>query len=256
MKPQIAVIWFPGTNCDEEAIHAIEAAGMQPVFVRWNQKDVKNFDGYFIPGGWSYEDRIRAGIIAAKDPIMKTIKEQAETGKPVLGICNGCQILVETAMIPGLKDEVELAMAPSIEGYYCVWTNMINLTNKTCAYNLNMDKNQIIKAPIAHGEGRFFTKNESLFKELEKNKQIIFKFCDEKGKIVDDMEVNPNGAMHNIAAICNKEGNVMAMMPHPERASWFKNIPYFEQNSFEENEKMTSSNSVFASMKKFIENGN
>ncbi|MFC1648230.1 phosphoribosylformylglycinamidine synthase I [Nanoarchaeota archaeon] len=250
---RIAVIWYPGTNCDEEAFRAIEAAGMKPEIVRWNT-DVSGYDGYMIPGGWSYEDRIRAGVIAAKHPVMKTIKKEAEAGKPVLGICNGAQVLIETGLVPGLKDKVQMALAPNNDGYYCIWTNLLSTSKQgRCAYNKKLKQGDVIKAPIAHGEGRFTTRDAELVKELEKNGQIIFKYCDADGKVTD--EANPNGAIFNIAGICNPEGNVMAMMPHPERAAWYKNIPYHEGKSFEENEKTTLSNAVFESMKEFI-NGN
>ena len=123
---KIAVIMFPGSNCENETARAITSAGMNAKVIRWNETTgLSNYDGYVIPGGWSYEDRIRAGVISAKDPIMDIIKKEASNGKVVLGICNGCQILVESGIIPGLEDNVQMALAPNInpfiQGYYCTW---------------------------------------------------------------------------------------------------------------------------------------
>src|SRR3989338_3801427 len=110
----IAVILFPGTNCEEETARACKSVGLNAEIVRWNSANIESYDGYIIPGGFSYEDRVRAGVISAKDPILKIIKKEAKKGKPVLGICNGCQILIESGLIPGLKDKVEMALAPNI----------------------------------------------------------------------------------------------------------------------------------------------
>ena len=115
---KIAVILFPGNNCENETARAVESVGMQADIVRWNEpKHLKEYDGYILPGGWAYEDRIRAGAIAAQDPIIKVIKEEAKSGKVVLGICNGAQILIEAGIIPGLKDKVQMALAPNINPF-------------------------------------------------------------------------------------------------------------------------------------------
>ncbi|MBI2660802.1 phosphoribosylformylglycinamidine synthase I [Candidatus Woesearchaeota archaeon] len=221
--PNIAVIYFPGNNCEEETLRAVLATGMDGRIVRWNQSGIEKFDGYVIPGGWAYEDRIRAGVIASKDKIMDNVGKQAEAGKPLLGICNGAQILVETGLIPGLKNKVEMALAPNINpfvsGYYCTWINVKNLNPKT-AFTSRFAQDEIVAMPIAHGEGRFTTKDADLIKELEKNSQIVFKYCNKEGKIINSFPVNPNGAVDNIAAISSKKGNIMAIMPHPERTNF------------------------------------
>ncbi|MDP7244766.1 MAG: phosphoribosylformylglycinamidine synthase I [Flavobacteriales bacterium] len=251
-KPKIAVMYFPGNNREEETKEMCIKTGMDCDIVRWNTKEnLAKYHGFIIPGGFSYEDRVRSGVIAAKEKIMEKIRKEAKNGKPLLGICNGAQVLVETGLIPGLKNEVEMALAPNINplvsGFYCAWINIKN-ANNNCAFSLLFDKNEIIPIPVAHGEGRFTTKDKTLVKKLEKNKQIIFKYCDNKGKIVDKFPINPNGAVYNIAAISNKEGNVMAIMPHPEAASLQRQVPDSSKT-----DTKTSAFKIFESMKKYIE---
>ncbi|MDP6547463.1 MAG: phosphoribosylformylglycinamidine synthase I [Candidatus Woesearchaeota archaeon] len=252
-KPKIAVLYFPGNNCEEETRDRCIDANMDAKIIRWNSKEnLSNFDGFIIPGGFSYEDRIRAGVIAAKEKVMDKVRKEVKNGKLLLGICNGAQVLVETGLIPGLKDQIEMALAPNINplvsGYYDSWVYIKNINKNSNAFNYGYEKNEIINLPIAHGEGCFTTKDKSLIKKLEKNKQIIFKYCNESGKIVNKFPINPNGAINNIAAISNKQGNVMAIMPHPERASFNWQVP----NSAKNNEK-TNAIKIFESMKKYIE---
>ena len=251
---KIAVLYFPGNNCEEETRDRCIDVGMDAEIVRWNSKEnLSNYDGFIIPGGFSYEDRVRAGIIAAKEKIMGKVIEEARNGKPLLGICNGAQVLVETGMIPGLKNKVEMALAPNVNplvsGYYDAWVYIKNINSNKCAFNNYYEKNEIIKVPVAHGEGRFMTKDKNLIKKLEKNKQIVFQYCDERGKVLNKFPINPNGAVHSIAAISNKEGNVMAMMPHPERASYNWQV----SGSIIKNNERTNAIKIFESMKKYIE---
>ncbi|MBI2651569.1 phosphoribosylformylglycinamidine synthase I [Candidatus Woesearchaeota archaeon] len=252
-KPKIAVMYFPGNNCEEETRERCIEVGMEADIVRWNSKeDLSNYHGFIIPGGFSYEDRIRAGVIAAKEKIMESIRKEANNGKLLLGICNGAQVLVETGMIPGLSNKVEMALAPNtnplVTGYYCAWINIKSIYKKTCAYNHLYDENEVIAMPIAHGEGRFVTKDKELAGKLIKNKQIVFRYCGNNGNIKDEFPINPNGSIYNIAAISNKEGNVMAIMPHPERASWQWQIPELKKGN-----GMASAIKVFESMKNYIE---
>ena len=264
-NPNVAVVYFPGNNCETESLQAVLASGMDGKIIRWNQrKEVEDFDGFIIPGGWAYEDRIRAGVIAAKDPIFESIRKEAENGKPVLGICNGAQALVETGMIPGLKNKVEMALAPNknpfVSGYYCTWVWAKNTEGKErTAFTRTFEKDEVMPIPIAHGEGRYTTKNKGLLDELVKNKQIIFRYCSKDGKIEDKFPINPNGAMLNIAALCNKKGNVMAIMPHPERASFIRQLPDTAElkNKFVGNQDAMESpapaRNIFISMKNYIE---
>ena len=252
-KPKIAVLYFPGNNCEEETRDRCMDVGIDAKIIRWNSKEnLSEFDGFIIPGGFSYEDRIRAGVIAAKEKIMDKVEKEVDNGKLLLGICNGAQILVETGLIPGLKDKVEMAVAPNINplvsGYYDAWVYIKLSNNKKNAFNQFYKNNEIIKVPVAHGEGRFITKDKNLIKKLIKNKQIIFQYCDNKGKVENKYPTNPNGAVNNIAAISNKEGNIMAIMPHPERASFNWQVP----NSIKNNSK-TNAIKIFESMKRYIE---
>ena len=263
--PNIAVIYFPGNNCEEESLKAVLASGMDGKILRWNQrKDASKFDGFIIPGGWGYEDRIRAGVIMAKDPVFNIIKKEAENGKPVLGICNGAQALVECGMIPGLKNKVEMALAPNknpfVSGYYCTWVYIKSNEDKSrCAFTKYTEKDEVIPIPIAHGEGRFTTKDAELIPKLIKNQQIVFKYSAKDGKIEDKFPINPNGAIENIAAICSKRGNVMAIMPHPERASFVRQLPDttdLKNNAagkINEIESPAPARNIFISMKKYIE---
>lgn len=228
---KIAVIQFPGLNTEYETRREINKTGMRGEFFRWNEdpKKLASFDGYVIGGGFSYEDRGRAGIIASLDPIMKTLKAEAEKGKPLLGICNGAQILVESGLIPG-ADGGKLAMALARNkrmhgdtvlgtGYYNAWVHLKCTTaaQSSCMFTWNISEGEVIRAPIAHGEGRFATDIAELFPALLAKNQIALRYCDSSGVITQDFPVNPNGAMFNAAAVCNPAGNVMAVMPHLER---------------------------------------
>lgn len=242
---KIAILQFPGTNCEYEARRAVNNSGMQGEFFRWNQniKELDNYDGYVVAGGFSYEDRSRAGIIASLDPIMKKIKEKSEKKKPIIGICNGCQILMETGLVPGLENNAlggALALNTRAKngkvidtGYYNEQIYIKNQAENRCAFNLNINADHYFRLPIAHGEGRFVLEPE-LLAELKKNQQIVFRYCNQKGEIKNEYPVNPNGTVDNIAGICNKEGNVLALMPHPERVA---------EGQF-----------IFDSMRKYIEN--
>ncbi len=226
---RIAIIQFPGSNCERETMLAVRRAGMEPIEFLWNEpkEKLRDMDGYIIVGGFSYEDRSRAGIIAALDPVMEEVKAQSETGKPVLGICNGAQILVETGLVPGLENH-KLAMVLTENkrvadgkilgtGYYNAWINM-RLTDdyQRNAFTRHLTPRDILHVPIAHAEGRFVM-TAALLQEIEVQGLNVLQYCDAEGKVIDQFPINPNGSMRNIAAISNKAGNVMAMMPHPER---------------------------------------
>lgn len=226
---RIAIIQFPGSNCERETMLAVKRANMEPVEFLWNESRDKlsKMDGYIIVGGFSYEDRSRAGIIAALDPVMQEIADQSATGKPVLGICNGAQILVETGLVPGLENnKIGMVLTENKRvvdgkilgtGYYNAWVNM-RLSNQyqRNAFTRYLTPHNILQVPVAHGEGRFIM-TPALLKEIEEQGLNVFQYCTQEGEIIDGFPTNPNGSMQNIAAISNQAGNVMAMMPHPER---------------------------------------
>ena len=244
----IAIIQFPGSNTERETLMACRRVGLNPIEFLWNEPTEKlsGFYGYVIVGGFAYEDRSRAGVIAALDPIMKQIRLEAEKGKPVLGICNGAQILVESGLVPGLKNyQVGIALTDNKRvqgghvigvGYYNTWVNLkMSAPSNRCAFTRHLNSGEWIKIPLAHGEGRFIIPNVLLEKMISNN-QTVYRYCDDNGKIVDEFPTNPNGSMYNLAAVCNPAGNIMAMMPHPERTE--------------------KGDVVFSSMKEFIENEN
>lgn len=226
---KIAIILFPGSNCDLEALRACKRSGLSAEIVRWNDdySKLKNYDAYILPGGFSYEDRGRSGIIASKDPIVEKIKQEAFKGKPLLGICNGAQILVESGFIPGISfDSLDMALAPNERiqngkilgvGYFNDWVYLKNSAKPGRSIFNNFSQKQILHVPIAHGEGRFVTKNLKILERLIQNNQALFRYSDQSGKITENFPVNPNGAMYNLAGVCNMEGNILALMPHPER---------------------------------------
>lgn len=198
----IGVLQFPGSNCDLDIINVIGKVlneDVKLVFFK-EQEGIKDLDGLVIPGGFSYGDHLRSGAIAAKMPVMDKVKELAKEGKPVIGICNGFQILCDSGILPGAltNNESMKFICKSIE---------LKVTNDSSIFTNLYKKGDVIRMPIAHGEGRYYCDDATL-KELKENDQIAFKYVD-----------NPNGAREDIAGICNKEGNVLGLMPHPERAS-------------------------------------
>ena len=197
---RICVIVFPGSNCDKDVFSVFKNFYEIPIEYVWYNKDnLDKFDAIIVPGGFSFGDRLRAGIIASHSPIMKAVKKASMNGIPILGICNGFQILVESNLLPGALIRNETLR------FVCKWTDLIVKNNKTPFTNL-FASNERFTIPIAHGEGRYMIE-ENEYNKLEKNNQIVFTYETE----------NPNGSLRNIAGICNKEGNVMGMMPHPER---------------------------------------
>lgn len=227
----VAVIQFPGVNCENETAEAVRSVGLDAELFRWNEDPalLGEAAAVILPGGFSYQDRIRAGVVAAKDRVMDAIGELARGGTPVLGICNGAQVLVESGFIPGIHwERVDLALAPNVmadrEGYYCTWT-FLRYEAGRCAWTAAFAEGEVVPVPIAHAEGRFTTDDESVLGQMRRNGQIVLRYCDAAGETDPSFPVNPNGSIDNIAGVCNPEGNVLAMMPHPERASWLRQVP-------------------------------
>ncbi len=226
---RIGIIQFPGSNCERETMLAVKRAEMEPVEFLWNEsrETLRGLDGYIIVGGFSYEDRSRAGVIAALDPVMQEIMLQSDAGKPVLGICNGAQILVETGLVPSLENNKPGMVLTENRrvahgkilgtGFYNAWVTLrLSANYQRNAFTRHLSSKDLLHVPVAHGEGRFVLSN-ALLQEVQAQGLDVFQYCDEQGMIDPHFPVNPNGSIGNIAAISNKAGNVMAIMPHPER---------------------------------------
>ncbi|MGQ4872828.1 MAG: phosphoribosylformylglycinamidine synthase I [Promethearchaeia archaeon] len=207
---KIAIIQFPGSNCDLDTYHVLNniiSDEISAELVWHNEFKEAQFDGCILPGGFSFGDYLRSGIIAAHSPAIDEARVMLKDGRPILGICNGFQILTEAQFLPGalLKND-------SLK-FICKWVNL-RVEHTDTAFTSKMEKKTIINIPIAHGEGRYYTDN---LKELEENNQIVFRYCDQNGNITEN--ANPNGSLENIAGVCNLERNCLGLMPHPERAS-------------------------------------
>jgi phosphoribosylformylglycinamidine synthase subunit PurQ / glutaminase len=207
---KFGVVIFPGSNCDHDAYHVISKVIGQPVDFIWHKDtQVDSFDAIILPGGFSYGDYLRTGAIARFSPVMNSLKEFANNGGLVIGICNGFQILCEAGLLPGA-----LLRNRSLK-YICEHVNLrVEQTNTPFTTDCSAD--QILSVPIAHGEGNYFCDPATLA-ELEGEGRVIFRYCDATGNVTD--EANPNGSLNGVAGICNRERNVLGMMPHPERAA-------------------------------------
>jgi len=207
---KVAVVQFPGSNCDLDVLEILQKTVNVRTDLVWH-KVLKHdqYDAYVLPGGFSYGDYLRAGAIAATSPSLETIREASENGKPVLGICNGFQILVEAGILPGA------VLRNTGLRFVCKWIRLRIESTRT-PFTKQASKGATMRIPIAHNEGRYYLDNDQLA-ELEKNEQIVLRYVDENN--IPTSDSNPNGSMDNIAGICNKEGNAMGLMPHPERAS-------------------------------------
>ncbi len=237
-RPRVALVQFPGSNCEWETKRAAEAAGLTCDVFRWNREAelLAEYDGYIIGGGFSYQDRIRSGVIATKEPIVRRLfDEVTERGKPCLGICNGAQVLVEAGLVPGLKPgSVEMALAPNrhdrdhrIAGFCCRWVYLkVAQPPARCLFTAEFGEGEVFPIPIAHGEGRFTTADPEVTERLVEGRQVVLQYCDGEGEVSDDPAVNPNGALLSAAGLCNPQGNVLAIMPHPERASFVRQVPF------------------------------
>lgn len=207
---KFGVVIFPGSNCDQDMIYALREMMDQEVVELWHKEtDLQNVDGIILPGGFSYGDYLRSGAIARYSPIMEKVIEFANNGGFVFGVCNGFQILCEAGLLPGTL------LHNTNQKYICKNIHIKAESNTTAVTKL-INTNKALKIPIAHGEGRYFAKPETI-EHLIKNDQVIFKYCDENSIITQD--ANPNGSLENIAGVCNDKRNVFGMMPHPERAA-------------------------------------
>ena len=206
---KFGVVVFPGSNCDHDAFYAIGNVLHKPVEFIWHQsEDLANCDAIILPGGFAFGDYLRTGAIASFSPVMKSVEKFAKGGGMVLGICNGFQILCEAGLLPGAM------MRNSGLRYICRHVH-IRIEQTNTPFTSAAQKGQVLKMPIAHNDGNY-TCDDATLVELEKNRQVVFRYTAPDGS--DDAAGNPNGSMANIAGICNRERNVAGLMPHPERA--------------------------------------
>jgi phosphoribosylformylglycinamidine synthase I len=232
--PRVAVLRLPGMNCEAETARALAAAGLAPAFVGWDEPPaaLQGFDAYVLPGGFSYQDRVRAGAVAAKDPRIDVLAREAERGVPVLGLCNGAQILVEAGLVPGGgagEDFVRLALAvnhmPRRDGYYSNW--VVLEARGRSLWTEAYAPGERIPMPMAHGEGRFTARESGRMRELDARGQVPFAYTARDGATTANVAWpdNPNGSECNAAGVTNARGNVLALMPHPERAERLYHVP-------------------------------
>ena len=210
MKPKFGIVVFPGSNCDYDAYYVIKKVlNYDAVFLWHKDKDIQNCDVIILPGGFSYGDYLRTGAIARFSHIMDSVFNFAEQGGYVFGICNGFQILLEAGLLPGcmLKNKSLQFICKDV---------YLSISNRDTVFTKGIDKVKTIKVPIAHGDGNYFADNDTL-KSLEENNQIVFQYSSKDGEMSEAF--NANGSVMNIAGIINKKGNVLGMMPHPERCS-------------------------------------
>lgn len=209
-KAKIGVVVFPGSNCDHDSHYvAGEILGQDARFIWHKEGSVGDVDAVILPGGFSYGDYLRCGAIARFSPVMKDVVRFANAGGIVIGICNGFQILTEAGLLPGvlLRNESLRFICRDV---------FVRVENEQTRFTNACRPGDVLRIPIAHGEGNYFADDETL-KELEDNRQIVFRYSNATGDVTP--EANPNGSLHNIAGIVNRSGNVLGMMPHPERAA-------------------------------------
>jgi len=208
-EPKFGVVVFPGSNCDHDAYYSLKKILGYDVNFLWHKEtDLQNSDVIILPGGFSYGDYLRTGAIARFSPIMNSVIDFANKGGYVIGICNGFQILLEAELLPGvmLKNKSLQFVCKDI---------YLTIENSDSVFTKGIEQNKVLRIPIAHGEGNYFA-DENTLKSLIDNEQIVFKYSSREGIIEE--EANPNGSINGIAGIMNKKGNVLGLMPHPERA--------------------------------------
>ncbi len=204
------VVVFPGSNWDHDCYHVVKHVLRESVEYLWHEKEITNgFDCLVLPGGFSYGDYLRAGALAMFSKIMRSVKDFADRGGLVVGICNGFQILLEAGLLPG-------AMQRNKTLKFISKFTPVKVVNNAIPFTRKYQAGEVLNIPIAHAEGNYFASDETL-KRLRDNGQIVFQYCSPEGEI--DGASNPNGSIDNIAGICNEKGNVLGMMPHPERCA-------------------------------------
>ena len=207
---KFAIVVFPGSNCDADCFHvARDLLGCEAEYVWHKDRDLKEADAVILPGGFAYGDYLRAGALARFSPVMESVADFARSGGPVLGICNGFQVLLEASLLPGAV-RVNRGLRYICRDVY------LKVENNETAFTRLYETGQVVKMPIGHMEGNYTVAPEIL-EELERKRQIVLRYCDREGRAVES--ANPNGAVANIAGISNREGNIVGLMPHPDRCA-------------------------------------
>jgi len=243
MKPDeimVCVLRVEGTNCDAETKRAFQELGTRAEIVHLNELrrngNLLDYHVLVFPGGFSYGDYVRAGAIFARGAVAKlrgAMTQFVNEERPILGICNGFQILVEAGLLPGFDGLHELpqaALAPNLPiGYHCMWIHLKHENKGKCVFTAKVKKNAILRIPVAHGEGRFMfesSKQDKQLKRLYERDQLVFRYCSEDGTVAGGrFPVSPNGSFHDIAGICDSSGTILGLMPHPERAYYGWQLP-------------------------------
>lgn len=207
---KFGIVVFPGSNCDADVFHVLDQVLGQPVDYIWHQEEsVTGYQCIVLPGGFSYGDYLRTGAIASRSPVMRAVAAFAQDGGLVLGICNGFQILLELGLLPG-------AMRVNDSLQFRCQQSWLRVERTDLAFTCDYRDDQVLQVPVAHGEGNYYA-DQATLAEMATNRQVVFRYCNERGVV--ERSANPNGSVQNIAGICNREGNVLGMMPHPERCA-------------------------------------
>jgi phosphoribosylformylglycinamidine synthase I len=237
---KVCILRVGGTNCDAETKRSFEALGVQAETKHLNElakdQDIMKYNALVFPGGFSYGDYVRAGALWAKTLLARLGKELrafVDENRPILGICNGFQVLVEAGLLPGFEKMSaypQAALAINVPpGYNCRWINVKHESNGKCVFTQNIPKGKVLKVPVAHSEGRFIFPKENekrLLEKLQDHDQLVFRYCHKNGEYAEnDFPTNPNGSFCDIAGICDCSGTIFGLMPHPERAFYWWQQP-------------------------------
>lgn len=264
VEPKICILRVGGTNCDAETKAALEDLGTRPEILHLNKLidgKLTRYDALIIPGGFSYGDYVRAGAILGKrvsNTFSRELRRFVEEGRPILGICNGFQVLVESGLLPGFEgmwDYPQAALALNGSARFeCRWIHLKHENRGKCVFTRKLGIGRKIFIPVAHAEGRFVFQKEKeaeYLRKLDENDQLVFRYCDEKGNYAGgNYPTNPNGAFYDIAGICDPNGTVFGLMPHPERAYWGVQLPNW--TAMKEAPKYAHGRLIFESLVEYL----
>ena len=263
---KICVLRVGGTNCDAETKRSLKELGVQAEIVHGNEmvkrRSLMEYSALVFPGGFSHGDYVRAGAIWAKwilAKLGKELKAFVEENRPILGICNGFQVLVEAVLLPGFEEVSlypEAALATNIPpGYNCRWVYIKHENNGKCVFTWKIPKGEVLRMPVAHSEGRLVfakEKEKQYLERLYENDQLVFRYCDKNGEYAEGrFPTNPNGSFHDIVGICNQEGTIFGLMPHPERAFYWWQQPDWTRQ--EQMPQYGDGKLIFESLVSFLE---